>query len=371
MQIPKKLIKEIESVKDLLLEGNTLLNLTIQNLDLRNLDIQWEKIKLANTTFLGCEMSRELELLLREKGAMIYPQILGLPYNPYRRGLYTWQELMSGYNPEDDQSADLKIYRHFQSYRLAGDVNESLAQTIHDHAINDALRDALEFEDNGMTGKKCVGIMGGHALLRNDPVYEKVARLTKLLSEAGFFILSGGGPGVMEAANFGAYFAGKTEEEFKNALDILAQAPSVKDNNFNIQAQKVLELYTQGGESISIPTWFYGHEPSNLFSTKIAKYFSNAIREEMLLASSLYGIVYAPGSAGTLQEIFADMAQNYYQTYVYSSPMVFFDKKFWSEDTLTYQLVSEFVKNNDCGKMISIYDEPKEVVEFIKQHKPS
>lgn len=370
MAVPKKLIKEIESVKALLEEGDTLLNLTIQNLDLRALNVDFSKIKLANTTFLGCQMSREIELLLREKGAMIYPQIVGLPYNAYRKDLYTWQELTEGYSVENDESTDLRIYRHFQSYRLAGDINESLAETIHDHAISDALNAALEFDDKGMTGKKCVGVMGGHALLRNDPLYRKVVMLTKLLTETGFFILSGGGPGVMEAANLGAYLAGKNDAEVENVINILSEAPSAKDKNFITQAQKVIELYPEGGESISIPTWFYGHEPSNLFSTKIAKYFSNAIREEILLSASIYGIVYAPGSAGTLQEIFADMAQNYYETYIYSSPMVFFGKKFWSEDSLTYQLVTDFVKNNDCSKMIAIHDEPEEVVEFIKQHKP-
>ena len=121
---------------------------------------------------------------------------------------------------------------------------------------------------------------------------------------------------------------------------------------------------------MAIPTWFYGHEPSNLFAQYIAKYFSNSIREDVLLATSLYGIIYAPGSAGTVQEIFADVAQNHYETYGYTSPMVFLGKKFWSEDSLIYQMLDKFSEGHKYHEMISIFDDSDEVVEFIKAHPP-
>src|SRR5690606_40682509 len=66
--------------------------------------------------------------------------------------------------------------------------------------------------------------------------------------------------------------------------------------NYFTQAKKVLKKYPKGNENLAIPTWFYGHEPSNLFASSIAKYFSNSIREDTLLAICLYGIVFAPGS---------------------------------------------------------------------------
>ena len=44
----------------------------------------------------------------------------------------------------------------------------------------------------------------------------------------------------------------------------------------------------QGG--LAIPTWLYGHEPANLFAGRIAKYFSNAIREDMILRLARGGI---------------------------------------------------------------------------------
>ena len=191
MPLPNQLIKEVGSVHDLLKQGDMLLNLTIQNLDLNEVDIDWEKVKLANTTFLGCEIPEEIEFILRKKGAFIYPKFVGLPYNPYRKDLYSWKELMDGYDPEDDNSNDLKIYTHFNKLRYTADINEALAQRIHDHAIDDALRNIIGFDENGMTKKKCIGIMGGHSVLRTDPFFEKVAITAKGLTEEGYFILSG------------------------------------------------------------------------------------------------------------------------------------------------------------------------------------
>ena len=370
MPLPKKLIKEIESVHDFLEEGNMLLNLTIQSLDLNEIDIDWEKVKLANTTFLGCNMSEDIELILRKKGAFIYPKLVGLPYNPYRKSLYTWQELMDGYDPENDNSVDFGIYTHFNKLRYTADINEALAQRIHDHAIDDALRDIIGFDENGMTTKKCVGIMGGHDVLRTDPFFEKVAFTAKRLTEEGYFILSGGGPGVMEAANMGAYFGEKPDEDLSKAIEMLKEVPDCKDKNYVNQAKKVLGAYPEGSENMAIPTWFYGHEPSNLFAPHIAKYFANSIREDILLSTSLYGVIYAPGSAGTLQEVFADVTQNHYETYGYASPMVFFGKKFWSEDSAIYPLLRKFSKGHNYHDMLAISDESDEIVEFIKKHPP-
>ena len=64
--------------------------------------------------------------------------------------------------------------------------------------------------------------------------------------------------------------------------------------------------------SIGIPTWFYGHEPPNVFCDGIAKFFSNALREDGLLARSTEGIVVLPGAAGTAQEVFQAVTPLYY-----------------------------------------------------------
>ena len=79
----------------------------------------------------------------------------------------------------------------------------------------------------------------------------------------------------------------------------------------------------RAGRSISIPTWFYGHEPTNVFGTAIAKYFANALREDTLLHRCRGGIVFAPGAAGTVQEIFQAANDRYYATRgLASAPLV-------------------------------------------------
>ena len=75
-------------------------------------------------------------------------------------------------------------------------------------------------------------------------------------------------------------------------------------------------------ETLGIPTWHYGHEPPNVFASAIAKYFRNAMREAMLLEVCDAGIVFLPGAAGTVQEVFQDACENYYADPASVAPMV-------------------------------------------------
>lgn len=371
-QSNKKVIYEIEDIGQLLAQGNSLSNKAIQGLNLSKLIINWETVDLEGTIFLGCKFAKlEHEYIVRRRGAYVFPQLDGLPYNPYRAKLYTWQELMEGYNPHNDQSLDYRIYQHFVAQgRFHPNIREALAQRIHDHAIDDALRDFLEYDDEEMTEKKGVGFMGGHSILRTDPYYRKVAQTARLLTQEGFFVISGGGPGIMEAANFGAYMAETSAEEFDEAIDTLSKVPSFKQAGYIAQSYEVLEKHPTGSESLAVPTWFYGHEPTNLFATHIAKYFSNSIREDGLLAVSLFGIIYAPGSAGTTQEIFMDATQNHYGSFGYYSPMIFLGRQRYLKDTLLYTLLQQLAQGREYARMLFITDNPEEIIEFLKQHPP-
>jgi predicted Rossmann-fold nucleotide-binding protein len=77
-------------------------------------------------------------------------------------------------------------------------VFASLMLAVHDHAIDDALDEQLGLPD------AVVGVMGGHALRRSENAYRRTAELGRRLARAGRMVMTGGGPGAMEAANLGA-----------------------------------------------------------------------------------------------------------------------------------------------------------------------
>jgi predicted Rossmann-fold nucleotide-binding protein len=355
-----------------LLSGQTdLYCTTLVDIDFSDITLNWDKVAVDDTTlFIGCTMKLELEIALRRRGANFLHAPSNLAFRPLRRNLYTWQELMEGYSEEDDQSADLKIYNHFENSKACPSINEALWQRLHDFSVDEGLRRLLDFSPEGLPKRKAVGIMGGHGTSRTSPDYERTIRTAKLLTESGYFVMSGGGPGIMEAANLGAYLAGVSEDDIQWVLTTLATAPKYTDKGFQAAAYKILDRFPNGAESLAIPTWFYGHEPSNLFATYIAKYFSNSIREDTLLAIAMYGIVYSPGSAGTTQEIFMDATQNHYVTFDYVSPMVFLGTKRYTEETSLFSVITELAKGRDYAKYLYLTDDPAEVITFIDNHPP-
>lgn len=363
----ERIITQISSFQELLQNGHSLKNCTLQALDFSQLQLNWENFAVENTLFLGCQMSLDDEMVLRRKGAYIYHAPTNLPYNPFRSTLYRWQELIV---QKDQKSRDLHIYEHFSNKRYNPTINEALWQRIHDHAMDDALRQLLDFDEHGMTQRRCVAFMGGHGVSRKDPYFRKTVETAKLLGENGYFIASGGGPGIMEAANLGAYLAGLSERVVDEAITLLEVAPMYTDTGYHQAALAVLDKFPEGQENLAIPTWFYGHEPSNLFASHIAKYFSNSIREDTLLAVALYGIVYAPGSAGTTQEIFMDAAQNHYATFNYYSPMVFLGRQRYEIDTMIYPLLRQLSYGKEYHNQLFLTDEPAEVLSFLKEHGP-
>lgn len=363
------LLQKIDSVRAFLKNGTSAKNCVFQNIDFSQLNINWEIIEIENTTFLGCNLTLSEEITLRKKGAYLYPIPSDIPYNPFRKKLYTWQELMEGFM-EQKTTTDLKIYNHFFYRKYTPSINEALWQRIHDHAMDEQLRDLLRFDENGMTQRHCVGFMGGHSTLRTDPFYIRTALTARLLAKNNYFVVSGGGPGTMEAANLGAYFGNRSEAELKDAINTLAAAPHYTDKDYHKMAYQVIDQYPDGAENLAIPTWFYGHEPSNLFASHIAKYFSNSIREDTLLAICLYGVVFAPGSAGTTQEIFQDATQNHYGTFNYYSPMIFLSEKRYAIDTMIYPLLRQLSYDRDYHDLLYLTDEPEDVLHFLQQHPP-
>ena len=366
------IVRELDSLDRLLRQGSNLNCAVIQGLDLREVDLDWREIECQGAVFLGCRFPVGLSLCdLIEKGALVFPKFGGLPYNPYRPELYTREELMEGWSEGEDLSLDKRIYDHFVKYgKKDPDIVEALAERLHDHAIDDGLTDLLEGRTEKDGKKKVVAIMGGHSTGRDDSSYRKVAHLARALTAEGFFIASGGGPGIMEATNLGAYLADLSEEALDQVLDELARAPKYTDEGYIDAASQVIEKYPTGHSSLAVPTWFYGHEPTNMFSAYVAKYFSNSIREDGLLAIARYGVIFAPGRAGTTQEIFQDACQNHYASLGEVSPMVFLNSERYTQDTPLWETVQTLAEGRHYKDYLHLSDKVGEIVEFIKKHPP-
>ena len=366
------IFREIDSLKRL--EGGVVnLNCSVvQGLDLREAGIDWERLECEGAIFLGCQFPPDLSICdLQEMGALIFPNFGDLPFNPYRPELYTREELMEGWTKEEDRSVDKEIYDHFVKHgKKDPDIVEALAERLHDHAIDDGLTDLLEGRIEKDGRKRVVAVMGGHGTGRDDESFKKVAHLTRRLTKVGYFIASGGGPGMMEAANLGAYLADLSEGELDAVLRALEVSPKYDSDGYIEAAQKVIDRYPTGHSSLAVPTWFYGHEPTNMFSTYVAKYFSNSIREDGLLAIARHGIVFAPGSGGTTQEIFQDACQNHYATFGEISPMVFLGTKRYTEETMLWECLKNLAEGRDYERYLHLSDEVDEIVEFIKANPP-
>ena len=180
---------------------------------------------------------------------------------------------------------------------------------------------------------------------------------------------SGGGPGAMEATHLGAWFAGKPDDELNLAIEHLGKAPFFKDLLWLDTAFDIIRHYPQTQyKSLGIPTWLYGHEPATPFATHIAKYFANSVREDGLLTIAKGGIIFAPGSAGTIQEIFQEATQNHYLSFDYASPMIFMDKNYWTKDRPVYTCLEQMTNKSDYKNLIlSIYDDPQKIIEEIRK----
>lgn len=366
---------EIESIGELDLHvrtGGSLGECVLQGLDLRGHTAVLMTGPLTNTLFLGCRVAPEAVAHAHATGAVLFPDLPDLPYSMYRPFLYSVAELYDGYQRgvpgSYDHAFDCRVYHHFSRSRKVKDILEDLAQRIHDHAVTDALQDFLAAGQ-----RKVTSIMGGHALSRADPMYRLVAKLGYELSLAGFCVATGGGPGAMEAGHLGAYFAARGKDELDAALTVLAKAPAMLpidawlDAAFEVRAQfPVSPEEAARYPSVALPTWLYGHEPPNAFATHVAKYFDNSVREEGVLAIGLYGVVYAPGSAGTIQEIFQDAAQNHYTTYEFASPMVFLGKSYWTEVKPVYPLLKQLAAGHDYARWLFISDDVDAIVAHLR-----
>ena len=261
------------------------------------------------------------------------PQAGGLPFQVPPPGLYDICELYSGFDP--GQPATLRRTFDSQVYRWTrqGDgcqpralaPGEVIAARLHDTAMDRHVADFLV-----PTRQVTVGFMGGHDIGRGEGAFAAVARIARELRRREFMIVTGGGPGLMEAANFGAFMAPFSDPAFDDGLEGLAASPTYggdltrdpADRSAWLAAAAEVRTAVLGrwnadtpaaGSSLGIPTWYYGAEPPNLFAAQVGKYFFNSLREDGLVSVANGGMVFARGAAGTVQEVFQNANLNFYR----------------------------------------------------------
>ena len=130
-------------------------------------------------------------------------------------------------------------------------------------------------------------------------------------------------------------------------------------------ALEVCSVVSEPHDSLGIPTWHYGHEPSNVFATGIAKYFRNATREAILLEVCDAGIVFLPGAGGTVQEVFQDGCENYYADESSVAEMVLVGRAYWTETLPAWPLLRSLARGRPMEDRVHLVDHVDEAVDAV------
>ena len=257
----------------------------------------------------------------------------GRLFSPARDSLYTVDELMVGYESDAPmQSLDARLAAHVKACGSPpADVEEAIAQVVHDQGVDHAMRAyvAASIEQ----GRHVVGVLGGASTPRDAPAYRLAAATAKAVSEAGFLVATGGGLGIMEAGNLGAYFAGRPADKLHAAIDDLKRCPVYRghEGEYFDTARLITAGQRPGAPSLAVATWRIENEPLSQFATHVAKLFQNSVREDGLLSIADAGVAYFAGGFGTLREIFQDLAQNSSAAPAHQMAMVFVDTAAYGE----------------------------------------
>tara|TARA_B110000444_G_scaffold118605_1_gene111530 strand:+ start:15257 stop:15946 length:690 start_codon:yes stop_codon:yes gene_type:complete len=176
----------------------------------------------------------------------------------------------------------------------------------------------------------CVSIFGSARTKPDDKYYQLAEKIAKNLSDNGYGVITGGGPGIMEAANKGAHNAGGT------SVGLNIELPFEQHDN----------PYIDNDKSIDFDYFF--------------------VRKVMFVKYS-QGFVVMPGGFGTLDELFE--AITLIQTHkIGKFPIILVGKKFWSGlvDWIKETLLDS---HNNISKedlnLLNIVDTENEVIEIL------
>jgi predicted Rossmann-fold nucleotide-binding protein len=357
--------REIGSLEELdaaLAQSRSLAGLRIQGVTLSARESVLLQCDPAGAVVLGGAVSDRLEEHLRHGGALVFPAVTGAPIDPYRSRLYDASELYAGLGEEGYAATpDARAFAWYMDESVRRDVYTTMLRAVHDDSMGDAL-------DELCADRRVVGVMGGHAVRRGEPAYADAARLGRRLAHEGVLVATGGGPGAMEAASLGARSAHRSEEHLDQALTRLAAVPAFRPD-VTAWAGLGMAVRDEVGEprvttSVGVPTWFYGHEPTNVFAGAIAKFFSNALREDGLLARCTGGVVYLPGAAGTVQEVFQAVTGHYYASSP-TAPLILVGRVAWTEHLPVWPLLMALADGRPMAGTVHLVDTVAEAAALL------
>lgn len=176
-----------------------------------------------------------------------------------------------------------------------------------------------------------VSIFGSARISPEDKYYKDAEKIAQLLSDNGFAVISGGGPGIMEAVNKGA-FAGKS-----SSVGLNIELPKEQMPN-----------------------------PYQDVSLEFRHFF---VRKVMFVKYSM-GYVCMPGGFGTLDEMFE--ALTLMQTHKSPPfPLILYGSEFWKGllDWLSFYLVKHNLIEAHDLNYIALTDDPEKVLEIMSYHR--
>ena len=183
------------------------------------------------------------------------------------------------------------------------------------------------FEELGNV-KNAVTVWGSARVKEGDEWYDKAVEVGKLLVENGYTVITGGGPGIMEAANKGATLAGG------NSI----------------------------GLNIELP---HEQKPNPYIKTLISfRYF---FTRKVMFVKYAKGFIIFPGGFGTLDE-FTEAITLIQTERIHKFPVILFDRNYWSgliEWMKENQLKRGYISSDDL-LIFSTVDEPEEAIQQIQ-----
>jgi len=175
-----------------------------------------------------------------------------------------------------------------------------------------------------------ISIFGSARTARDHPWYDKAEKVSRILSDAGFSIVSGGGPGIMEAVNKGA-FAG--------------ESPSI-------------------GVNIELPKEQSGNEYQD-----ISLNFKHFFARKVMFVKYASAYIVLPGGFGTLDEL-AEILTLIQTGKSRRIPIILVQSDFWEGllDWFKETLVKEGTISESDLDLIQVLDEPEDVAQAIFNH---